>query len=453
MKNKLFGYLGLVLLHLVLGLVIFYEPLVAMVYAVVLVFGGIYYVLKTGNRNHEVLLIAAYIVGTEVFLRMTGGNPIHEMAKYLVIAFMLIGIFYKSFSPKGLVYLFFLLLLLPGVIIGLQELSPESNPRKVIAFNMSGPVALVMAALYCFDKTISSATLYKLLIAIGMPIISMTVYLILYNPDVQSVIVNAASNFDTSGGFGPNQVSTALGLGMFVFFTLFLLYSKSKVILFLNLGLVGIMTFRGIVTFSRGGVFTAIVAIVLLVIVVSFYLSIKGKFKLVIVVGGSIFISLSIWSYTLIQTNGFIENRYANKDSQGREKKDRLGGREAISKQELQIFWDNPISGAGVGKSKDLRAEQTGKVAAAHNEVTRLLAEHGIFGLLGLLLLAVVPLLHYYHNRQHLLLLSFYFFWALTINHAAMRIAAPGFIYALTLLKINWGTKSEEKKGVQPIKK
>jgi hypothetical protein len=36
-------------------------------------------------------------------------------------------------------------------------------------------------------------------------------------PNVRDVI-GTQSNFETSGGFGPNQVATFLGLGMFVFF-------------------------------------------------------------------------------------------------------------------------------------------------------------------------------------------------------------------------------------------
>jgi hypothetical protein len=33
-------------------------------------------------------------------------------------------------------------------------------------------------------------------------------------------------------------------------------------------------------------------------------------------------------------------------------------------------------------------------------------------------------------------------FWLLTINHAAMRIAAPAFVYALALLKIRFPSSS-----------
>ena len=67
-----------------------------------------------------------------------------------------------------------------------------------------------------------------------------------------------------------------------------------------------------------------------------------------------------------------------------------------------------------------------------------MLAEQGALGILCLLILIISPLFLYIDNKQHLLLLSFYFFWLLTINHAAMRTAAPAFIYALSLLKVKF---------------
>ena len=63
-----------------------------------------------------------------------------------------------------------------------------------------------------------------------------------------------------------------------------------------------------------------------------------------------------------------------------------------------------------------------------------MLSEHGLFGIFGLLILFITPFVVYVNNRQHLYFLSFFAFWLLTINHAAMRIAAPAFVYAMSLL-------------------
>jgi O-antigen ligase len=102
------------------------------------------------------------------------------------------------------------------------------------------------------------------------------------------------------------------------------------------------------------------------------------------------------------------------------------------------MFMENPVWGIGVGKNKEYREEMTGIVAASHNEITRLLAEHGVFGIIAFLILLFTPLILYFNNREHVFLLSFFVFWLLTINHAAMRLAAPAFIYALTLLKVSF---------------
>ncbi|MNR30841.1 hypothetical protein D3C85_1483140 [compost metagenome] len=103
---------------------------------------------------------------------------------------------------------------------------------------------------------------------------------------------------------------------------------------------------------------------------------------------------------------------------------------------EIKLFLDNPVVGIGAGMGKELRKESFGLEVASHNEITRMLSEHGLFGIFGLLILLLTPLALYINNRQHLYFLSFYVFWLLTINHAAMRIAAPAFIYALTLLSV-----------------
>jgi hypothetical protein len=72
-------------------------------------------------------------------------------------------------------------------------------------------------------------------------------------PKYQDVITGTQSNFETSGGFGPNQVATFLGLGMFVFFSRIILESRSKFMLILNLIIALNISYRGIVTFLEAG--------------------------------------------------------------------------------------------------------------------------------------------------------------------------------------------------------
>lgn len=444
MKEKKLTYLTLILAHIGLGVLLFFLPFLAKIFSFLILIVGLSLILKNGNRNNEVIYVSAYMISIEVLMRMTGGMFFNEFAKYSIILFMLLGMFYTSFSRNSIAYWLFLLLLVPGVILSTTSLSLETDIRKAIAFNISGPVCLAISSIYCYRRVITFKQLNALVVTLALPIISLIVYLFLYTPSVRDVVVGTSSNFETSGGFGPNQVSTILGLGIFAFFALFLLYSKSKKLLIIHAVLLFIAAFRGIVTFSRGGVITAVVMILLLVFAVFRGAKGQAKFKIMVLSVFAFLFSLAIWTYSSYQTRGLIDKRYANEDAIGRKKEDNLGGREQLVKTELQMFLDNPLLGIGVGKNKEYREIATGVQAASHNEITRLMAEHGTLGIMAMLILLFTPLILYLDNKQHLYLLPFFAFWLLTINHAAMRLAAPAFVYALTLLKV----KSDEKSAV-----
>jgi hypothetical protein len=436
MKNNTFSYSVLVGLHVVIALTIFAVPFLSKIYALLIPLVGFAYVYNTKNKNNEVLLVAAYLVGAEVFLRMTGGNFNNEYVKFSVIFFMLMGMIYNGFSLSALIFGVFLVMLIPGILLTFLNDDLFTDVKKVLFFNLSGPVCLAICAMYTMNRTVSFDDLQNIVKMMGFPIVTTSAYLFFYNPSVQDVITGTQSSFETSGGFGPNQVSTILGLGMFVFFTQFILFSKSRKMILINGFILLFISYRGIVTFSRGGVITGVVMIVALMLFLYFYSSAKTKFKLTLVAVLTALLSLGVWTYSSLRTSGLIEKRYANEDAAGREKKDKLGGREAIMEAELNLFLNNPITGVGAGLGKLHRRDMIAEDAATHNEITRMLSEHGLFGIIGLVILLVTPVVTYFNNRQHFYIVSFYFFWLLTINHAAMRTAAPAFVYALTLLTV-----------------
>ena len=436
MKKTKLSYSFLLLIHAVIALAVFAIPFLSKLYALFIPIAGFFIVYRTKNANNEVLYIAAYLVGVEVFLRMTGGNFNNEFVKVNVIFFMLLGMIYSNFSSNAFLYWFFLILLIPGILITATVFNPSIDIKKSLVFNLSGPVCLAISSIYMFKRRILFSDLQNILIAMALPIVSTTVYLFLFNPSVRDVVTGTQSNFETSGGFGPNQVSTALGLGMFIFFTQLVLFSKSKMTIVINSFLLLFIAYRGIVTFSRGGIITAVVMIVCLLFLLYRFSNAKGKSKFVLVFILTGFMAVGVWTYSSFQTRGLIEKRYANQDARGREKKDRLGGREQIMNEEVALFLENPILGVGAGMGKQIRKETFGEEVASHNEITRMFSEHGLFGIFGLLILFVTPFVLYINNRQHLYFLSFFVFWLLTINHAAMRTAAPAFVYAMSLLLV-----------------
>lgn len=429
-------YFGLVLLHIVIGLGLFYFPYFPKIYGYTIIFAGILYVVNSQNRNNEVLFAAAYIVGSEVALRMTDGNPVYEFSKFGVMIFILIGIYYSGISKNAIMYWIFLILLIPGVIITSVELNYTISLRKEISFNVSGPVCLGLSALYTYSRKITLNQLSNILLCVGLPVISSTIYLMLFTPNIRDVITGTDSNGLTSGGFGPNQVSTILGLGMFVFVSRLIYFSYTKFLFLINLIITLFISFRGLVTFSRGGIITGLVMIVALILMTYPKINQAARAKMHYMIVFVIIAFFSVWVFSLNQTNGLIENRYTNKDAAGRVKESNLSGRAELASDEVDSFLQNPVFGVGVGRNMEQRLHKTGVLIVSHNEITRMLAEHGSLGILGLLILFLTPLILYADNKYNVYLLCCITFWLLTINHAAMRLAAPAFIYSLSLLKV-----------------
>jgi hypothetical protein len=436
MKKEELSYLYLILFHAFIGVLVYVLPFVSKIYTLVILVFGIYFIIKNKNKNNEALIMSAYVVSVEVLLRMTDGMILNEFGKYSIMTFMFLGMIYSGFSNKAILFWLFLLLLVPSIVLSTVSLDFETDIRKAIAFNISGPICLGISSIYCYQRKISFDRLLGVITAFSLPLVAIVVYLFLYTPSVRDVVTGTQSNFETSGGFGPNQVSTILGLGIFIFFVQLLLNSKNKLLQLLNAGLVLVFAFRGIVTFSRGGVVTAVVMVFLILMVLYFQASLNTKPKIGLIIILSFLAGLSVWIYSSIQTDGLIDKRYANEDALGRKKLSQLSGREVLIESEFQMFLDNPIFGVGVGKNKELRKKQTGIDLASHNEITRMLAEHGSLGLINLMILFFTPIFLFINNKQNILALSFLAFWLLTINHAAMRLAAPAFVYALSLLKV-----------------
>lgn len=393
----------------------------------------------------NVLLGCAYFAGIEILFRMTKGGLAYEASKYLVILFMLIGMFYKGVSGKGYPYFIYLVLLVPSIVVASITITDVASFRTNITFVLSGPVCLGLAALFCYDRKVTYQQVHKIILYIMLPIISTTTYLFLYTPSIKDRLSGTASNAALSGGFGPNQVSTILGLGIFCVVVRLVLKSPNLFLKLLNLVLLGAMAFRGIVTFSRGGILTAII------VVAAFFgtVVLRLKIKRIVPLFGSIFLLVSILAVTWVissnQTRGLIDKRYANEDALGREKQDLSTGRLDLFMEEIDGFLDRPFLGIGASRVKDRRVEQTGHQLPSHNEIGRLLSEHGLLGIICIMILLFKPLSFRANNRKNIFFFSFLAFWFATINHSGIRIAAPALLYALALLNITHELSPQQK--------
>ncbi len=445
-----FNYIKAIGIHVLIGFGVYSFPVLSKVYliAIIIYFSYKVFAVKHALRTVQILFACSYIVGSEVFMRMTGGHFLYETSKYLVIIFCLIGLFTAKPNRQPISYITYIFLLVPGILIAGLNITANTTIRTAIAFNLSGPFCLGIVALFLYKMKISYRNFHKLFLLMVLPLITMTTYLFLYTPSIKDLITGTGSNFAVSGGFGPNQVATVLGLGMFIFSIRFFMRSPSLFLKIVNGSILAAISYRGIITFSRGGVLTALFMIATFIMLYIRKVNLKSKLRISKLLFVFVGIGMLIWLYSALQTNGFIEKRYANQDALGREKQDITTGRNDLVSFELEEFFKHPILGVGVGKIKELREEKEGVIAASHNEMSRILAEHGMFGVLAFVILIITPLILRLNNKSNVFFYSCYLFWFLTINHSSMRIAAPAFLYGLCLLDIVYKSPKTKPKKI-----
>src|SRR5690554_6289800 len=103
--------------------------------------------------------------------------------------------------------------------------------------------------------------MYDLLLYMLLIIIAFTFYFYFYVSILNDILSGTGSNSAAAGGFGANQVATALGLGMFILGVRLFINSPTIGVKLLNTALLILMSYRAVVTLSRGGVIAGILCI------------------------------------------------------------------------------------------------------------------------------------------------------------------------------------------------
>ncbi|GGE32511.1 O-antigen ligase family protein [Psychroflexus planctonicus] len=446
-NNKTKEDLKPILLHVLLGLLLYLlEPL-----GILYFFGFLIYfelkIIYSTNKVLWTLVAAGYVSTSEVFLRMTGSVPFWESGKYLVTFFMLQGLYFKDLKLKAFPILILALLYFPGIYVTyLNYIDIEQSFRKMILFNLSGPLSLVATALFCYKRQIKVNDILRVTDYMILPIISMAIYVTFKSPSFENVTFTTESNQQLSGGYSGNQVSTIFGMGVFLTYIRFLIPPKQIILKVLNNFFLAFFAYRALLTFSRGGLLTGLIMCGILTLLFLNWANIIAKTKVILKLGLLSLAGFVVWGYTIAVTGGLIFNRYAGINAKGVKKEDISTGRFDIFTEEIELFMQDPIFGIGVGMGNIHRIETLGHTMASHNEIGRMISEHGSFGIAALIMLILIPLFTFLFKPKNLFIIPFILFWFLTVNHSAMRVALPGFFYGYALLDITYGKKRKKKK-------
>jgi O-Antigen ligase len=421
---------SLLLGHVPLALLMYRYPGVASLHALGTAAIGLAWALS-GRRLERVAYAGAYVVGAEVLWRMTEAGVFWEFGKYVLTALLGLGLLRSRKVPRSVsLPMAYFLVLLPSIWLTIGALGVSPAARQAISFNLSGPLALSVSVSFLARQRLSWQNLRVAAWCAVIPTVGIATL------TLSSMLAAGLDYFRAAdpsaivtSGFRDNQVAIALGLGA-VLCVFLALGEKDASLRLIATGLAAWFGTQSLLTLSRGGVYIAAIALSLGMIPYLRRLWLHAGRLLPVVLIGLVCGLVIVVPRVNALTAGYLVERFAHLDT---------GGRIEIARGDLQLWAENTLLGVGVGMSPRHRQSPDGRSFAAHTEYTRLLAEHGVLGLLAMLLLVAMAWRAYRSApspaaRACVLALAG---WSLAaMSHSAMRTAAPAFLFGM--MTIQW---------------
>jgi hypothetical protein len=436
------------LLHLGIGSLGLLSKVFVIIWFYLILYQAISFIIRAkslDDKHIRIINLLLYIAPFEIITRMVKCSPFipYELGKYITFLLLLWGLsFSKNSNKTGYILI---ALLIPGILLGW----PNAHDYRIIIFNIMGLINLGLGIAY-FGGLYLKRTQFDINNAIRLLSYSLCValvYTFLTTPDYEEIHFNLGANVETSGGFGSNQVSTAFGLGMFLCFYLWQQgTSFSGFGRIVDLALSGLFLFQGLLTFSRGGIIGGVLAILLFILWTNRYSFKVSSKKLkdlnlgkMVIFSIPFLVLLTVYANTITKGNLFL--RYQGETygtligAKENDFNNLTTGRLNIFIEDLNIFKEFPILGCGVSVSSQLRMESIG--VAAHVELSRLLAEHGILGILAFLMILLNLISMYFNrNKGKLLLLILSIIGVYTTFHAATRTFLSPLLISIAYLHV-----------------
>lgn len=406
-------------MHMPLAIAMREMRYVATAHAVLTLGLALFLTLTKRRRDPFPMLAAAYIVGAEVLWRATKAGVFWEFGKYAVVLVLGLGILRRRILPKGaLVPIAYFALLIPSCFFWLGE--DFTIARQQISFNLSGPFCLAVCAVYFSGVQMNWPLLRKLFLSAIAPIVGMATVAAHAILTAKAIQFTAESNFIASGGFGPNQVSQTLGLGALLCWFLMLMETERTAVRRLSVVLFLWFTAHALLTFSRGGVYLIALGMLATMPHILRRPNLRKRAVLTLAVLTPVFLI-----YLLPRLDAFTGGKLSERFSE-------TSGtnRELIAREQFEIFLRHPIAGVGPGKARSEMSID----AVAHTEFSRLLAEHGMFGLTALIVLLTTLLKRYRRAKipDAKAVVGAATAWSLgSMAGYAMRLSATSFIAGL----------------------
>lgn len=353
--------------HGALGLAMHRLPPLATIHSVLTILAVVALSLWA-KRPGLLLLCMCYVSGSEVLWRMSKAFVFHETAKYVIVLICVIGLvrLRRPRLPEGA--LLYLLLLLPSAVITYYSFRDFNLFRKLVLFALSGPLAITAAVCFGANLRLRARDLWHGVLALSFPLMGVASITLVSTYWREGITFSNSANFEASGGFGPNQVASALALGALLCFFPVVSSSFRLPLKALLIGVAAVFLVQSVMTFSRGGVVSALAALAMVS-----PLLVQGKKQRLGLLAAVLLIGAAapvVYSQLNQFTGGKLEKRFTNT---------KMSGREDLVETDLALWRDHPVFGVGVGISRYYHSG----FKAAHTEFSRAVAESGTLGALA----------------------------------------------------------------------
>ena len=412
--------------HFLFGLALARLPSLGSLHGFV-AFGLSFALVMFARRPGIALMGLIYLACSDVVWRMSSSAIPWEGGKYAaaIVACLLalrerrLG---AAISPG-----IYLLILLLGIPIALSfDVPKERELINSIRFTLAGPVCLCVCAMAFGGIVLKECDFRNLLLAILGPIIVVSAFAFFNTYSANEITFTEESNFVTSGGFGPNQVSSILSLGALTSLLLFLSARWSFLWGALLMACCCGFATQSALTFSRGGIYMFAIAALFAFLGFIRVPGVLGRslssIGLIAVV--SVFIAIP---FLVDFTGGMFLKRFQDTSSTGRAD---------VLMDELAAVEKFPFLGVGPGASRYVKGEM-GLQVLSHNEFTRVLLEHGFIGVLAFLLVlgrAVLGCLQPSSHTVQTIMITFCIWSGLSFFVNGFRIGAPAVLVVLGYL-------------------
>lgn len=369
------------------------------------------------NKLEKVLTAVPYFVYAEIYFRANG-----NILPYLFCPYILIATFILLLARKGIVFKIasraFVFLFLFAVLEIFNAFRTE-NPN-VARSSITYTIFLFLITLWASSTVMTSRQINIFLKNFKIAGLWLCGYILTAHL-TGNIKYATASNFESTNGLAPVQISAYLGFLSFLFFLSIANKTEPGKIIF-NIFFLFLSSTLMVLSFSRGGVY-------FLGILIGMYFLFNAKnmsnyFMLLLI------IPVGALVYYLVgeTTGGLISDRYAEQGSSGRDVLVKIG---------IELFLKNPVAGIGTGNfnTEIVKNELYSMQSGAHNEFIRVIAEHGFLGICTYWMFYVALFFEIFKARGIKREYALYFFvlFILIIIHNGLKIALQPMILLLVV--------------------